>query len=80
MFKTNTCYQQEVDNLLVNTILEQFFYWLLVHPCVFVLAKYVSCNFIITPESVALKSSASSLGPAGLGSSGLLALIKECVH
>lgn len=32
------------------------------------------------PESVALKSSASSLGPAGLGSSGLLALITECVH
>lgn len=32
------------------------------------------------PEFVALKSSASSLGPAGLGSSGLLALITECVH
>lgn len=32
------------------------------------------------PESVALKSSASSLGPAGLGSSGLMALITECVH
>lgn len=31
------------------------------------------------PESVALKSSASSLGPAGLGSSsGLLALIRVC--
>lgn len=36
-------------------------------------------NFI-TPESAALKSSASSLGPAGLGSSGLLALITERVH
>lgn len=29
---------------------------------------------------MALKSSASSLGPAGLGSSGLLALITECAH
>lgn len=36
-------------------------------------------NFI-TPESAALKSSASSLGPAALSSSGLLALITERVH
>lgn len=32
------------------------------------------------PESVALKSSASSLGPAGFEFSGLLALITVCVH
>lgn len=44
------------------------------------LNNLVRWNFIITPESVALKSSASSLGPARLGSSGLLALITECVH
>lgn len=40
---------------------------------------FVWTNFI-TPESAALKSSASSLGPAALGSSGLLALITERVH
>lgn len=38
-------------------------------------------NFVITPESVALKSSASSFGVTGLGCSGLLlAPITECVH
>lgn len=32
------------------------------------------------PESAALKSSASSLSPAGLGSSGPLALVTDSVH
>lgn len=81
-WEIKNCYPQIVDILLVMPLLQQLISQIL---CLcmsmpIAQAKSVRWSALITPESVALKSSASSLVPAGLGSSGSLALITECVH
>lgn len=64
-WKINTCYPYNVDKWLVKDQATTAIH-LMAMACMFALAKSVGCNFIITPESLALKSSASSLSPAGL--------------